>query len=208
MRPHCYGGVVPRSVDHDTRRSEIADAVLALVARSGTEAVSLRSVAAEAGISMGRVQHYFASKDALLLHALDRSHRQMEERIEARARAVGGGDRAVLATILDELLGEHPRTRDALRIHAAFATREVDERARAILTDGDDAIRALAVRVVTDAGSADPDTDAHALLALTGGLSAEVALHGAPVDRARRTLTAMLDRLAPATARGPAGDPE
>lgn len=208
MRPHCYGGVVPRSVDHDTRRSEIADAVLALVARSGTEAVSLRSVAAEAGISMGRVQHYFASKDALLLHALDRSHRQMEERIEARARAVGGGDRTVLATILDELLGEHPRTRDALRIHAAFATREVDERAREILTDGDDEIRALAVRVVADAGSADPDTDAHALLALTGGLSAEVALHGAPVDRARRTLTAMLDRLAPATARGPAGDPE
>ena len=96
----------------------------------------------------------------------------------------------------------------ALRIHAAFATREVDERARAILTDGDDEIRALAVRVVADAGSADPDTDAHALLALTGGLSAEVALHGAPVDRARRTLTAMLDRLAPATARGPAGDPE
>lgn len=197
MRLHCYAVVMPRSVDHDARRTEIAEAVLALVARAGTEAVSLRSVATEAGVSMGRVQHYFASKDALLLHALELSHRRMEHRIEARARSAGGGERQVLATILDELLGEHPDTRDALRIHAAFASREVDEKARAILTDGDAEILALAVRVVADAGSPDPETDGYALLALTGGLSTDVALHGAPVARARRTLAAVLDRLAP-----------
>lgn len=188
---------MPRSVDHDVRRDEIADAVLAIVARSGTEAVSLRSVAAEAGISMGRVQHYFATKDDLLLHALTRSHRRMEQRIEARAVAAGGSPRDVLATILDELLGEHPETRDAVRIHAAFATRDVDDRAMAVLTDGDDEILALAVDVVADAGSADPQTDGYALLMLTAGLSHDVVLHGAPVDRARRTLTAQLDRLAP-----------
>ncbi|MBP2370914.1 TetR/AcrR family transcriptional regulator [Pseudonocardia parietis] len=188
---------MPRSVDHETRRSEIADAVLTLVARAGTEAVSLRSVAAEAGISMGRVQHYFASKEALLLHALDRSHRRMERRIEERAVAAGGSERDALATILDELLGEHPETRDAIRIHAAFASREVDERARAILTDGDEEILALAVRVVADAGSPDPGTDGYALVALAGGLGNDVVLHGAPIERARRTLRAVLDRLAP-----------
>ncbi|MFP5023045.1 TetR/AcrR family transcriptional regulator [Pseudonocardia phyllosphaerae] len=188
---------MPRTVDSDARRAEIADAALTLVARSGVEAVSLRAVAAEAGVSMGRVQHWFPGKDALLLHALERSHRRMEQRIEARAGAAGGSERDVLATILDELLGEHPETRDAIRIHAAFATREVDERTRAILTDGDDEIRALTRAVVADAGSADPDTDADALLALTSGLSHDVVLNGAPVARARRTLIAMLDRLAP-----------
>lgn len=197
MRSHCYDDRMPRSVDHETRRSEIADAVLTLVARAGTEAVSLRSVAAEAGISMGRVQHYFASKEALLLHALDRSHRRMERRIEERAVAAGGSERDALATILDELLGEHPETRDAIRIHAAFASREVDERARAILTDGDEEILALAVRVVADAGSPDPGTDGYALVALAGGLGNDVVLHGAPIERARRTLRAVLDRLAP-----------
>lgn len=198
MRLHCYDAGMPRTVDHETRRTEIADAVLTLVARAGTEAVSLRSVAAEAGISMGRVQHYFPSKDALLLHALDLSHRRMEARIEERARSTTGSERDVLATILDELLGEHPQTRDALRIHEAFAARHLDRRAREILTDGDDEILALAVRVVADAGSPDPDTDGYALMALTAGLSADVVLRGAPLDRARRTLTAMLDRLAPA----------
>ena len=197
MRSHCYDAGMPRSVDHDARRSEIADAVLALVARAGTEAVSLRSVAAEAGISMGRVQHYFASKDTLLLHALDRSHRRMEQRIGERAVAAGGSERDVLATILDELLGGHPETRDAIRIHAAFATREVDDRARAILTDGDDEILALAVKVVADAGSPDPEVDGYALLALTGGLGTDVVLHDAPIERARRTLRSVLDRLAP-----------
>ncbi|MEQ3551644.1 TetR family transcriptional regulator [Pseudonocardia nematodicida] len=188
---------MPRSADHTARRAEIADAVLALVARAGTEGVSLRSVAAEAGVSMGRVQHYFTGKDELLLHALARSHQRMETRIETRATATGGTDRDVLATILDELLGEHPETRDAIRIHAAFATREVDERARAILTDGDDEILALAVSVVRAAGSPDPDTDGYALMMLTSGLSHDVVLHGAPLDRARRTLRAALDRLAP-----------
>ncbi|BBF99823.1 hypothetical protein PSA01_46200 [Pseudonocardia saturnea] len=197
MQPHCYDAVVPRTVDHDTRRSEIADAVLALVARAGTEAVSLRSVAAEAGISMGRVQHYFASKDALLLHALDRSHRRMEQRIEQRARSGPDTERGALATILDELIGAHPESRDAIRIHAAFAAREVDERARAILTDGDEEILGLAVRVVADAGSPTPEDDGYALLALAGGLGSDVALHGAPAERARRVLAAMLERLAP-----------
>ncbi|OLL75674.1 transcriptional regulator, TetR family [Pseudonocardia sp. Ae150A_Ps1] len=190
-------GGMPRSVDHEARRTEIAEAVLAIVARDGTEAVSLRSVAAGAGISMGRVQHYFASKDALLLHALELSHRRMETRIEARARATTGGEREVLATILDELLGGHPESRDALRIHDAFASRRTDEKAQAVLTDGDDEILALAVRVVADAGSPDPETDGYALMALTAGLSGDVVQHGAPIERARRTLVSMLDRLAP-----------
>lgn len=40
-----------------------------LIARRGIEGVSLRTVAAEAGVSVGRIQHYFATKDALLQHS-------------------------------------------------------------------------------------------------------------------------------------------
>jgi TetR/AcrR family transcriptional regulator, transcriptional repressor of bet genes len=52
---------VPRSADHDARRSDLAAAAWRLVADGRVEAVSLRSVAAEAGVSMGRVQYYFAT---------------------------------------------------------------------------------------------------------------------------------------------------
>lgn len=41
----------------------------ALLAEHGAESVTMRQVAVEAGVSLGRLQHYFASKDELLQHA-------------------------------------------------------------------------------------------------------------------------------------------
>ncbi|MBB3040030.1 TetR/AcrR family transcriptional regulator [Hoyosella altamirensis] len=60
---------MPRHVDHDERREEIVIGVIAVMAEQGFGAVSLRSVAQAAGVSMGRVQHYFSSKAELIQHA-------------------------------------------------------------------------------------------------------------------------------------------
>lgn len=197
---------MPRLVDHDERKSVLAHAVWTLVARNGLEAVSLRSVAAEAGVSMGRVQYYFATKDELLLHSLEYAHRQMESRIATRLADVGDDDREVLVTILDELLGEHPETRDAIRVHAFFAARASDsEHMAAVLTDGDNEILTLAIEVVAQAKSAgrvapdvDPEQDGYALWTLARGLGNDVALYGTPIAKARRTLTHFINRVAPA----------
>lgn len=62
---------MPRQVDHAQRRREIAHAVWTVMATRGLDAVSLREVAGEAGVSMGRVQHYFPTKDAMILHACE-----------------------------------------------------------------------------------------------------------------------------------------
>lgn len=58
---------MPRVVDHEVRRWEIVYALWMVIAEHGIEGVSLRHVAAEAGVSMGRIQHYFGTKDALVL---------------------------------------------------------------------------------------------------------------------------------------------
>jgi TetR/AcrR family transcriptional regulator, transcriptional repressor of bet genes len=190
---------MPRQVDHVTRRAELAAAVWSLVARGGLEVVSLRSVAAEAGVSMGRVQHYFPTKDDLLLDALRHAHRRMEVRVEARLDPTAT-PRDWLASILDELLAEHPETRDAIRVHSAFEARALsDPRVEEVLRDGDDEIIGLCVQVVAAAGvSDDPHHDGYALFALAGGLGGDVALRGADITRARTTLHRWLDRLAPA----------
>ncbi len=60
---------MPRHVDHDERREEIVLGVIAVMAEQGFAAVSLRSVAQAAGVSMGRVQHYFSSKVELIQNA-------------------------------------------------------------------------------------------------------------------------------------------
>ncbi|MBP2179008.1 TetR/AcrR family transcriptional regulator [Amycolatopsis magusensis] len=62
---------MPKVVDRAERQREIAGALLTLVAREGIEAVSIRAVAAEAGISAGAVQKYFSSKEELLREAFD-----------------------------------------------------------------------------------------------------------------------------------------
>ncbi|MDR7381950.1 TetR/AcrR family transcriptional regulator [Promicromonospora iranensis] len=58
---------MPRVVDHEERRWEIVYALWLVIAQHGIEGVSLRHVAAEAGVSMGRIQHYFGTKEALVL---------------------------------------------------------------------------------------------------------------------------------------------
>ena len=74
---------MPRRVDHEARRRAIAEAIFEVIGSRGLDAVSLRDVAAQAGVSMGAVQHYFASKDQMLLFAL--SH--MRDRVLARMQA-------------------------------------------------------------------------------------------------------------------------
>lgn len=70
MQPHCYARRVPKQVDHEERRAEIDRVVWAIIAEEGIAAVTLRAIAARGDISMGRVQHYFATRDEILRHAL------------------------------------------------------------------------------------------------------------------------------------------
>jgi TetR/AcrR family transcriptional repressor of bet genes len=85
---------MPKQVDHEERRREIAEAVVKLVTARGVEAASLRAVAAEAGVSMGAVQHYFSTTAEMLLFALEygntliaaRAQKLLAERPPATAR--------------------------------------------------------------------------------------------------------------------------
>ena len=71
---------MPKQVDREERRRDIAAAVLRIVTTRGVEAASLRTVAAEAGVSMGAVQHYFTTKDEMLRFALAYGNTLLAER--------------------------------------------------------------------------------------------------------------------------------
>lgn len=59
---------MPRVVDHGDRRREIVTAIWVLIANQGVDAVTMRAVARQAGVSVGRIQHYFATKEELVRH--------------------------------------------------------------------------------------------------------------------------------------------
>jgi TetR/AcrR family transcriptional regulator, transcriptional repressor of bet genes len=66
-----YWKEMPKQVDHERRRADIAAAVWRVTVEEGLPAVSMRCVADMAGVSLGQVQHYFAGKDDLLMVAVE-----------------------------------------------------------------------------------------------------------------------------------------
>lgn len=79
---------MPKIVDHDERRRELARVVLKLVRESGFEEVSIRSVAAASGWSRGVVEHYFRDRDDLLIFAYREALARMVTAIEEDAGAI------------------------------------------------------------------------------------------------------------------------
>jgi AcrR family transcriptional regulator len=116
-------------VDHDARRREIADAVLRLATTEGLESVSLRHVAAEAGISMGAVQHYFRSKGEMLVFAYEHQSHQYGQRIVERLAAAGrpATAREVVRTAIVEVLPTDQESREAWLAGIAFFIRAMSE---------------------------------------------------------------------------------
>lgn len=80
---------MPRTVDHDQRRSMILEAFMAVAAREGLHAVSLRAVAAEAGISLRLVQYYFDTKAGLMQSGLTHLEDMSNECLRARLQSSG-----------------------------------------------------------------------------------------------------------------------
>jgi AcrR family transcriptional regulator len=74
---------MPKIVDHETRREEIAEALWRVVRRDGIRAASVRTIAAEAGWSAGAVRYYFPDQAGLLSFAMDLVTRRVTERISA-----------------------------------------------------------------------------------------------------------------------------
>jgi AcrR family transcriptional regulator len=96
---------MPVTVDHDVRRREVAEAVWRVLADTGFAGLSLRAVARELGATTGLVTHYFASKRALVGHALEVVHDRTAQRMaeaETSDRGVGGLRGRLRAVLVDD----------------------------------------------------------------------------------------------------------
>lgn len=112
---------MPRHVDAEERRRHVAEALWRVVVRDGLDRATVRAVAAEARLSLGAVSHYFASQEALQLHALQ----LIDERDAARHLEISdaGTTRDVIERYLWALLPLDQESRESHQIYYAFMAR-------------------------------------------------------------------------------------
>lgn len=109
---------MPKEVDHEQRRRELADAACRVIACEGLTGGTLTLVAAEAGWSIGSIRHYFPTKNDLLVAALWHIGERIDERI--RRRTAGGMRLADLRTAGTELLPLDTERRQESLVWLAF----------------------------------------------------------------------------------------
>ncbi|MEU4688965.1 TetR family transcriptional regulator [Actinoplanes sp. NPDC023714] len=191
---------MPKKVDHRERRTQIADALMRVAAEQGLEAVSLRHVAAEAGVSAGMVQHYFRTKDEMMTFAMDVVKDRNEARVTAAIAALGPDPdpRQLLRTFLGTLLPLGDDSRADGRVALAFLAY------KAVRPTTAPQLREETAQMVSFLGSLLPGNDetaAAGLLALMEGLGMYLLGGQYTDEQALAALDTQLDRLFKATDR-------
>jgi TetR/AcrR family transcriptional repressor of bet genes len=189
---------VPKQVDHEERRRHIGGAVLRLMATRGLEAASLRNVAAEAGVSMGTVQHYFTTKQEMLDFAQRYNYERATVRIPQLIAQVPEPrtTKSLLRVLLIDLLGLDGESREGARLSAAMLAHAViDPQAAAtarIAYDGLTGFLATQLDAAQEKGELPGDLDtrhaARQLCAVVQGLGAPILISACTPDQALAVL--------------------
>jgi AcrR family transcriptional regulator len=186
----------------------MADAVLAIVAERGLSAVSLAEVAARAGVSGGRVQHYFGTKQELIEAAFLRANELASDRIDVHPGADSPG--GALRVVLTELIPHDEPTALHMRVRQSFTALALADEAIAARLREDYARlhRRLAELVAAEqaggniAEGVDPYAAAVALVALTEGLAYYVLIGVRLEQDARDAVLAAIAELGPTSPLG------
>jgi AcrR family transcriptional regulator len=175
---------MPKRVDHAERRRQLTEAMLRIASTRGLQAVSMREVAAEAGVSLRVVQYYFTDKQTLLNSGLTELAARLDRRVKARA-ATAGGDlsaRGLFDVVLGAILPSDEQSRlDQLAWTAYYTAALTDPALAAAGVTGPNALEDFLTTRLTAAQEAgeidayrDPRTEVATLLGLTNGLTSSI----------------------------------
>lgn len=196
---------MPKKIDHDARRRDIAKAAVAVIGVNGIDNTRLIDVAREAKATTGAITHYFEGKDAVLLAALDHVAQGILTLIETPSEAAvdrdGLIDHATLVLPIDA------DGRRDWRVWLAFFSRAVGDPALARINNAyyDEFQQGLTrnIKALQKAGKLRGDIDpvlvANSIITTVDGLGVRASLDpdNWPLERQTQQLRAMLRPLLP-----------
>lgn len=190
---------MPRLIDHEQRREELAQAVWRLVTTKGIGALSIREVATEAGVSAGSLRHLFPTRDELVIAAAEQMLLGVERRIRALPHDIPPLDFAEQALTQTLPLDDVRRTEFAVNL-ALVAEQPAVPALAGIRRQTYDGLRGLCRLVVgalrSDADAAQIDDTARRLHVLVDGLAFHLFQNEHDDGWAQRTLRTELVAIA------------
>ncbi|MEV0785094.1 TetR/AcrR family transcriptional regulator [Streptomyces sp. NPDC050423] len=197
---------MPKRVDHEERRDQIAEALIRVAGRRGLHAVGMRDVAAEAGVSLRLVQYYFETKEKLLFYGLRHLTDRFTARVAARLHAAGTdpGPRATIEALLLASLPTDEEGRTFHLLYSSYAILSVTDEALAAqpFVDEPDAAEDALTGLLEQAqasGLADPGvaarTEVISLLAMTATMGTSILVGQRSPESALAVLGHHLDRI-------------
>jgi TetR/AcrR family transcriptional repressor of bet genes len=198
---------MPKQIDHDARRRDIAKAAAAVISAQGIDNTRLVDVARAAAATTGAITHYFEGKDAVMLAALD----HVAQKILKQLRAPHEGEpnveklveRASLVLPLDE------EGMSDWRVWLAFFGRAAGDPSLARVNNAyyDEFRQGIAhvLRELQKSGmlrsDVDPDMAANSIITAVDGLGVRATLDPDrwPAERQKDLLRATLLPLLPTT---------
>jgi len=84
----------------DQRRQALMDATLQCLARHGAEKTSIRNICQEAGVSVGLINHYYRSKEALIADVYEQLANDLRSALEQEMQQAEGPARERVSAFL------------------------------------------------------------------------------------------------------------
>ncbi len=183
------------------RREALLEAVLAIVAEVGADAVTHRRVAEAAGLPLASTTYWFDSKEHLLTAAIELAAQRDIARVQSLVSAAGANppDPIGLATaeILEPIDDERPGSRGSLIASYALLIEAARRPAlQAVAAGWNETYVAALGTMLQAAGSRQPRADAQLLMATYDGLLIDQLATGVSANltsRLRRVARALLE---------------
>ena len=109
-----------RRVDPDIRRETLIEAALRCLAREGHNGLSVRRIAAEAGVSVGLINHYFPSIDMLVADAYENLATSIADKMADAAEKAAGSPRERLTKLIEAGFGPDIMDPSLLKVWVVF----------------------------------------------------------------------------------------
>ncbi|WP_430788827.1 TetR/AcrR family transcriptional regulator [Virgibacillus flavescens] len=194
---------MPKIVDHEKRKVEIAEATWKVIVNAGLEEATVRKIAKTANLSVGSLRHYFSTQSELLAFSMQLVSNRVKNRIENKN--YDGPPLKAMHDLLCEFLPIDEDRRIEMEVWMVFSTRTlVDPDLKDVSEQVYEEIyRACAIVIdrLTDLGLVSPKLDnnmeTERLYALVDGMALHSLLHPErfTVQKMQAALTYHLEKL-------------